>query len=29
MTAGLEHKAVQATRRAHSDLGEFAAIAAT
>jgi Caudovirus prohead serine protease len=29
MTAGLEHKAVHATRRAHSDLGEFAAIAAT
>jgi HK97 family phage prohead protease len=29
MTAGLEHKAVEATTRVDSDLGEFAAIAAT
>jgi HK97 family phage prohead protease len=29
LTAGLEHKAVEATTRVDSDLGEFAAIAAT
>ena len=29
MTAELEHKAVEATTRVDSDLGEFAAIAAT
>lgn len=29
MTAGLEHNAVEATTRVDSDLGKFAAIAAT